>query len=271
MIIINSIDGERVEVPIRKLPIVTSSPSPTISIAPTIAMDSTTLLESLIDTSNIITSVHTTISMSTKLAHTSPGPQVASTIPEKITIGAPLTMVTLTIDLLTEQKNQEGSIASTSQQEETGIYEAQEGQEPGSLLEAAQMAQTYMNYMIIKAEEIQEEELNLYEEIGHLYPALEEKKKETQQAEAKLAHAAWLCGQSPSDFAAWTDRTHALQVHCPAWVAMGSPPLTSGQAAGRLALSSSSSSRRSRSRCHQRQSPCSSQPSRQTACQASSR
>ena len=79
------------------------------------------------------------------------------------------------------------------QQEETKIHEVQESQEPGSLLEVAQMVQTYMNYMIAKAEEIQEEDLNLYKEIGHMQLALEAKQIETQQAEAKLTEETTKC------------------------------------------------------------------------------
>ena len=168
IIVIDSTDGERIEVPVQKLPIVTSSPSPTTSIAPPTSMDCTTLPNSIPDTSNLITSVHTTISMSTKPAHTSHGPQLASTIPETITVGVPLTTITLATNSLTKMKNQEESIAGTSQQKEIGFYDKQQGQELRSLLEAAQMAQTYMNYMITKAQEIQAEELNLYKEISHL-------------------------------------------------------------------------------------------------------
>ena len=42
--------------------------------------------------------------------------------------------------------------------------------------EATQMAHLYMTHMLNKAQEMQEEEINLHEELGHLQLALEDKK-----------------------------------------------------------------------------------------------
>ena len=132
IIVIHAINGDRVEVPTR-LPIETTSPSPT-------------------NTSVPISIIETTISTSTEPAHTTPGPQLVSTIPKKSTIGAPLTTTTLTTDTLTEQEIQRVEIAGTSQPaRQESIDEAHGFQEPSNLYEAAQMAQLYMNHMLSKA------------------------------------------------------------------------------------------------------------------------
>ena len=52
--------------------------------------------------------------------------------------------------------------------------------------EAAQMAQLYMTHMLNKAQEIQEEEINLHEELGHLQLAIEDKRNKLKKVEARL-------------------------------------------------------------------------------------
>ena len=58
--------------------------------------------------------------------------------------------------------------------------------EPSNLHEAAQMAQLYMTHMLNKAQEMQEEEINLHEELGHLELALENERQKHQKVGAQL-------------------------------------------------------------------------------------
>ena len=66
------------------------------------------------------------------------------------------------------------------------IGKAHSFQEPSNLYEAAQMAQLYMNHMLTKAHKIQEEELNLHEELGHLQLAIEDERQKAKKVEVKL-------------------------------------------------------------------------------------
>ena len=84
-------------------------------------------------------------------------------------------------DTLAKKEIQGVNIIGTSQQEgQENIDEAHGLQEPRNLFEAAQMAHMYMNHMLNKAQEMQEQELNLYEELGHLELAYEDKKHAIQ-------------------------------------------------------------------------------------------
>ena len=122
------------------------------------------ILDTTIHHAPTITTPNSTVS-----THTTLGPQLVSTISKISTIGAPLTTTTFTTDTLTKQEIQEIDIVGTSQQVgQESIDKAHGFQEPRSLFEAAQMAQLYMTHMLNKAQEMQEEELNLHEELGHL-------------------------------------------------------------------------------------------------------
>ena len=48
------------------------------------------------------------------------------------------------------------------------------------------MAHLYMTHMLNKAQEMQEEELNLHEELGHLQLAIEDERNKIKKVEAKL-------------------------------------------------------------------------------------
>ena len=52
--------------------------------------------------------------------------------------------------------------------------------------EAAQMAQWYMSHMLSKAQEMQDEETNLHEELGHLELALKDERNKLKKVEEKL-------------------------------------------------------------------------------------
>ena len=58
--------------------------------------------------------------------------------------------------------------------------------EPSNMKEAAQMAHLYMTHMLNKAQEMQEEELNLHEELSHLQLAIEDKRSKLKKVEARL-------------------------------------------------------------------------------------
>ena len=54
------------------------------------------------------------------------------------------------------------------------------------MYEAAQMAHLYMMHMLSKAQEMQEEEINLHEELGHLQLAIEDERNKLKKVEARL-------------------------------------------------------------------------------------
>ena len=166
IIVIHPINGDRVEVP-TSLPIEDPLPSPTITTTP-------------------ISIIETTTSTSTEPAHTTPGPQLESTIPVITTVETPLTVTTLITDPLTKQVKHIEEAGTSRQVEEEAEQEVQIIKEPSTMHEAAQMAQWYMSHMLSKAQEMQDEETNLHEELGHLELALEDERSKFKKVEAKL-------------------------------------------------------------------------------------
>ena len=55
--------------------------------------------------------------------------------------------------------------------------------EPSNMHKAAQMAHLYMTHMLNKAQEMQEEEINLHEELGHLQLAIEDERNKFKKVE----------------------------------------------------------------------------------------
>ena len=124
--------------------------------------------------------------MSTEPAHTTPGPQIESTIPIVSTLEAPIIITTLTTDKLTTEVIPREDLGTSRQTEKEAPQEKHILQEPGTMQEAAQMAQWYMGHMLNKAQEMQEEEINLHEELGHLELALEDERHKYKKVKAKL-------------------------------------------------------------------------------------
>ena len=78
-------------------------------------------------------------------------------------------------------------VAGTSQhvEQESSHDEVQYFKEPSNMHKAAQMAHLYMTHMLNKAQEMQEEEINLHEELGHLQLAIEDERSKVKKVEAK--------------------------------------------------------------------------------------